>query len=60
LHLFNLELDMCRAAINPEDPRNTPEGLREYVACKFGQWKRRHLFDEAMDELMATPQVKLF
>lgn len=60
LHLFNLEVDMCKAAINPKDSRNTPEGLREYVARKFGQWKRRHLFEEAMDELMATPGVKLF
>jgi len=60
LRLFEGEVEMCKASLNSDDPRNTPQGLREYVAEKFARWDARKFFDEAMDELLATSEVKLF
>lgn len=60
LHLFGLEVDMCKAAVNSEDSRNTPEGLRQYVSDKFAQRGVREHFDAAVQELLATPGIKFF
>jgi len=60
VNLINIEVEMCKASVNPEDPRNTPEGLREYVAHKFEQWGVRRVFEQAMGELMDDPGHKLF
>ncbi|WP_432738294.1 hypothetical protein [Maridesulfovibrio sp. FT414] len=57
LNLFKVEIDMCEAAIIPG---SSPQELRSYVSDKFGKWKVGHFFDEAMDELMSTPGLRLF
>ncbi len=60
LTLINTEVEMCKASINPDDPRNKPLGLREYVANKFEEWGVRNHFDQAIEQLLSEPDHQLF
>ena len=60
INLFKVEVDMCDAAINHSDSRNTPEGFSSYIHDKFTKWKVAHFFEEAMSELMSFKEFKLF
>ncbi|MGX9417702.1 hypothetical protein ACXJY6_01280 [Vibrio sp. RC27] len=60
LELFNLEVQMCVDSINPEDERNTPEGLHAYISEHFKKQNVGHLFDEAFEEAMAFDGLFLF
>ncbi len=60
LNLFKVEVDMCEAATDTSDLINTPEGFRQYISDKFKAVKIAHIFDDAMDNLMSTPEFKLY
>ncbi|WP_415715060.1 hypothetical protein [Maridesulfovibrio sp.] len=60
LKLFNTEVEMCKKAVTPENSPARPEAFSNYVSEKFSRWKVGHIFEEAMDELMSTPDFKLF
>lgn len=60
LKLFMTEVEMCKNALEPNGASEDPEIFRKIVADKFQRWKVGHIFEEAMDELMATPEFKLF
>lgn len=60
LKLFKTEVEMCRKALGPDESADDPEIFVKHVMDKFHRWKVAHVFEEALDELMSTPDFKLF
>ena len=60
VNLFRMEIAMCESSVNKEDPRNTPQGLSDYIYSKFVKWDAGHLYDAALQKLLATPELTLF
>ncbi len=58
--LFLAEVDHCRAAARALGELNTARGFTDHIAQKFGHHGVGPLFAEALERLMAQPEMVLF